>query len=83
MPGARGSVLRSDSARQSVPGRKLDAGDALPLCPILNRHVASPGRTFDQALLPQVSKELEVRVLTAMRSHRITQDRFKEFLDAL
>ena len=65
-----------------VEGRKLEAGDQLPLGPVSSRHLASPGRTFDPSLIAPLTKELEVRVVMGMCSHRITQDSFDEFLAA-
>ncbi len=65
-----------------VHGRKLVAGDQLQLGPVSPRHLASPGRTFDQSLIPPLTKELEVRVVMGMCSHRITPDSYEEFLAA-
>ena len=65
-----------------VEGRKLEAGDRLPVGHIPDTHTAFLGRTFDRSLIPPLSKELEVRVVMGMCSHRITPDSFEAFLTA-
>ena len=65
-----------------LDGRKLTGGDQLPL----GQPCVSPetmlGRTFDPALIPVPQKELAVRVVMGMCSHRVTPASLAEFLAA-
>ena len=63
-----------------LDGRKLEAGDALPLGTPHTAPGAMLGRSFDPTLIPVPQKELEVRVVMGMCSHRVTPDSLREFL---
>lgn len=65
-----------------LDGRKLGAGDRLPLgTPCVVPEIML-GRTVDPALIPTPEKELDVRVVMGMCSHRVTADSLAEFLRA-
>lgn len=63
-----------------VAGRKLQAGDQLPLGPRASTNEALLGRTLDRALIPVPAKELEVRILMGMCSYRVADESLVEFL---
>ena len=65
-----------------LDGRKLAGGDQLPLGQPCVSPETMPGRTFDPALIPVPQKELDVRVVMGMCSHRVTSDSLAEFLTA-
>ena len=65
-----------------MDGRKLAAGDRLPLGTPTTRPDAMLGRTFDPTLIPVPQKQLDLRVVTGMCSHRVTPDSLAEFLRA-
>ncbi len=65
-----------------LDGRKLAGGDQLPLGQPCVSPETMPGRTFDPALIPVPQKELDVRVVMGMCSHRVTPDSLAEFLTA-
>ena len=65
-----------------LDGRKLASGDQLPLGQPCVSPETMPGRTFDPALIPVPQKELDVRVVMGMCSHRVTPDSLAEFLTA-
>jgi allophanate hydrolase subunit 2 len=66
-----------------VAGRKLQAGDQLPLGPRASTNEALLGRTLDRALIPVPAKELEVRILMGMCSYRVADESLVEFLDTV
>ena len=65
-----------------LDGRKLEAGDGLPLGAPHTSPDTMLGRTCDPALIPVPQKELDVRVVMGMCSHRVTPDSLKGFLAA-
>ena len=65
-----------------LDGRKLASGDQLPVGQPCVSPETMPGRTFDPALIPVPQKELDVRVVMGMCSHRVTSDSLAEFLTA-
>jgi len=65
-----------------LDGRKLEAGDCLPLGAPHTSPDAMLGRTCDPALIPVSQKELDVRVVMGMCSHRVAPDSLKDFLAA-
>ena len=65
-----------------LDGRKLAAGDALPLGSPHTAPDAMLGRTLDPVLIPAPQKDLEVRVVMGMCSHRVTPASLKNFLAA-
>ena len=65
-----------------MDGRKLVAGDRLPLGTPTTRPDAMLGRTFDAALIPIPQKQLDLRVVMGMCSHHVTPDSLAEFLRA-
>lgn len=65
-----------------MEGRKLAAGDRLPIGTPTTRPDAMLGRTFDPTLIPVPQKQLDLRVVTGMCSHRVTPESLAEFLRA-
>lgn len=65
-----------------MDGRKLAAGDRLPLGTPITPPDALLGRTFNPALIPIPQKQLDVRVVMGMCNHRVTPDSLAEFLRA-
>lgn len=64
-----------------VEGRKLQAGDHLPLgeAPL---QLTMLGRCIDPALVPTLTKDLEVRILMGMCSYRVKEESLADFLAA-
>ena len=65
-----------------LDGRKLAGGDHLPLGQAGISPETMLGRTFDPALIPLSAKEIDVRVVMGMCSHRVTAASLAEFLAA-
>jgi biotin-dependent carboxylase-like uncharacterized protein len=64
-----------------VAGRKLQAGDQLPLGETSLR-LTMLGRRLDPSLIPIPSKELEVRIVMGMCSYRVKEESLADFLTA-
>jgi biotin-dependent carboxylase-like uncharacterized protein len=60
-------------------GRKLAAGDVLPLGAA--RRGARPGRVLAQELVPTYPKSLELRVLPGLYFHRLTEESARSFFE--
>lgn len=65
-----------------LEGRKLQAGDRLPLGLCLPAYEALLGRTVDRTLIPIPSKDLEVRIVMGMCSYRVKDESLADFLAA-
>jgi biotin-dependent carboxylase-like uncharacterized protein len=67
-----------------VEGRKLQAGDQLPLVPLgeASLKLTMLGRRLDPSLIPTLSKELEVRIVMGMCSYRVKDESLVDFLAA-
>jgi biotin-dependent carboxylase-like uncharacterized protein len=65
-----------------LAGRKLQAGDQLPLGPVSPKSSAMIGRLLDPSLLPAPTKELEVRIIMGMCSHRVKDESLADFLSS-
>jgi len=67
-----------------IEGRKLQAGDQLPLAPLgeTSLKLAMLGRRLDPSLLPTPAKELEVRIIMGMCSYRVKDESLADFLAA-
>lgn len=63
-------------------GRKLQAGDQLPVGPASPASEAMLGRQLDCSLIPTPAKNLEVRIVMGMCSHRVTDESLADFLAA-
>ena len=64
-----------------VNGRKLQAGDHLPLGEAPPQLVML-GRRIDPALVPTLTKELDVRIIMGMCSYRVKEESLADFLAA-
>jgi biotin-dependent carboxylase-like uncharacterized protein len=64
-----------------VEGRKLQAGDQLPLGETLPK-LAMLERRLDSTLIPTPAKELEVRIVMGMCSYRVKDESIADFLTA-
>lgn len=64
-----------------IEGRKLQAGDQLPLRETLPK-LAMLGRRLDSTLIPTPTKELEVRIVMGMCSYRVKEESLADFLAA-
>ena len=60
-----------------LEGRKLEARDQLPLGQPIVSMEKMLGRTFDPTLIPIPRKDIEVRVVMGMCSHRVTPESLK------
>jgi biotin-dependent carboxylase-like uncharacterized protein len=65
-----------------VEGRKLQAGDRLPLSSYSPKNEARLGRWLDRSLLVPPTRELEVRIVVGMCSHRVKEESLADFLSA-
>jgi len=65
-----------------LEGRKLAAGDRLPLGPHLRVEHALVGRALDPTFVTMPAKHLELRIVMGMCSHRLTEESLAEFLAA-
>lgn len=63
-----------------LAGRKLQAGDQLPLGPASPKSDAMIGRILDPSLIPTPTRELEIRVVMGMCSHRVKDESLSDFL---
>jgi len=64
-----------------IEGRKLRAGDQLPLGEA-RPQLAMLGRRMDPSLIPIPTKELEVRIVMGMCSYRVKEESLADFLTA-
>jgi len=63
-------------------GRKLQVGDKLPLGSYTRLHEAMLGRSIDRTLLPDLTQNLEVRVIIGMCNYRVKDESLADFLAA-
>ncbi len=65
-----------------VEGRRIQAGDLLPVGPLRPETDALIGRTIPSRFLPRLQREIEVRIIMGLCSYRLTDDSVEEFLRA-
>jgi biotin-dependent carboxylase-like uncharacterized protein len=65
-----------------VEGRRLQAGDLLPVGPVRPETDALVGRTIPSRFLPRLQREIEVRIIMGLCSYRLTDGSVEEFLRA-
>ncbi len=65
-----------------VEGRRLQAGDCLPVGPVRPETDALVGRMFPSRFLPRLEREIELRIIMGLCSYRLTEDSVEEFLGA-
>jgi biotin-dependent carboxylase-like uncharacterized protein len=63
-----------------VEGRRLEAGDLLPVGPLRPEADARVGRMIPSGFLPKLGKEIELRIIMGLCSYRLTEDSVEEFL---
>jgi allophanate hydrolase subunit 2 len=63
-------------------GRKLQAGDQLPLGLCAAKNVAMLGRALDRSLIPTPAKDLQVRIVMGMCNYRVKDESLADFLAA-
>jgi biotin-dependent carboxylase-like uncharacterized protein len=65
-----------------VEGRRLQAGDLLPVGPLLAEADALVGRKLPSRFFPPLRREIELRIIMGLCSYRLTDDSLEEFLRA-
>jgi biotin-dependent carboxylase-like uncharacterized protein len=65
-----------------IEGRKLQAGDQLPLGSASSKSEAMIGRMLDPSLIPVPTRDLEVRLVMGMCSHRVKEESLADFLSS-
>jgi biotin-dependent carboxylase-like uncharacterized protein len=65
-----------------VEGRRLQAGDHLPVGPARPETDALVGRTIPSGFLPRLGREIELRVIMGLCSYRLTEGSVEDFLAA-
>ena len=65
-----------------LAGRKLQEGDKLPFGPYTQAYDARLGRSIDRTLLPNSTKDIEVRVIMGMCNYRVKDESLADFLAA-
>jgi biotin-dependent carboxylase-like uncharacterized protein len=65
-----------------VEGRRLQAGDLLPVGPLRAEADALVGRRLPSRFLPGLRGEIELRIIIGLCSYRLTDDSIEEFLRA-
>jgi biotin-dependent carboxylase-like uncharacterized protein len=65
-----------------VEGRRLQAGDLLPVGPLRAETDALVGRMIPSRFLPRLQREIELRIIMGLCSYRLTEDSVEEFLQA-
>lgn len=62
-----------------VDGRLLAAGDQLPISAV--EHVSSLEKSIPEPLLPDLDKHADIRVVTGLYAHRLTEESLDGFFD--
>lgn len=65
-----------------VEGRRLLAGDLLPVGPLRPEAEALIGRTVPSRFLPRLQREVGLRIIMGLCSYRLTEESVEEFLRA-
>lgn len=65
-----------------VEGRRLQAGDLLPVGPLGPETETLVGREFPSRFVPRLEREVEIRIMMGLCSYRLTEDSVEEFLRA-
>jgi biotin-dependent carboxylase-like uncharacterized protein len=65
-----------------VEGRRLQAGDLLPVGPVRPETDSLVGRTIPSGFLPRLGREIELRIIMGLCSYRLTEDSLEKFLGA-
>ena len=65
-----------------VEGRRLQAGDVLPVGRLRPEMDALVGRTIPSRFLPGLRREIDLRIIMGLCSYRLTEDSVEEFLQA-
>ena len=65
-----------------LAGRKLQEGDKLLFGPYTQAYDVILGRSIDRALLPNSTKDIEVRVIMGMCNYRVKDESLADFLEA-
>ncbi|MBI2962140.1 MAG: biotin-dependent carboxyltransferase [Deltaproteobacteria bacterium] len=65
-----------------VEGRRLQAGDRLPVGPVPPQAEALIGRMIPSRFLPALPRDVELRIIMGLCSYRLTADSAGEFLAA-
>jgi len=65
-----------------LAGRKLQEGDKLLFGPYTQAYDAMLGRSIDRTLLPNSTKDIEVRVIMGMCNYRVKDESLADFLAA-
>lgn len=65
-----------------VEGRRLQAGDRLPVGPVRSEADGLVGRKIPSRFLPALKREIELRILMGLCSYRLAEDSVAEFLGA-
>jgi biotin-dependent carboxylase-like uncharacterized protein len=65
-----------------VEGRRLQAGDLLPVGPVRPETDMLVGRMIPSRFLPRLQREIELRIIMGLCSYRLTKDSVEEFLRA-
>ncbi|MDB5108664.1 MAG: allophanate hydrolase [Candidatus Binatus sp.] len=66
-----------------VEGRRLIAGDVLPLGSTSSESFAMAGRRFDTNLLPRLGSDVELRVVVGLCSYRLTDESLQSVFDSV
>lgn len=66
-----------------VDGRRLQAGDRLPIGQAPPQAAAMAGRRFDTRLLPTIEKVTDLRVVVGLCSYRLTDESLQEVLTSV
>jgi biotin-dependent carboxylase-like uncharacterized protein len=62
-----------------VEGRRLQAGDLLPVGPVNPETDMLVGRMIPSRFLPKLEREIELRIIMGLCSYRLTEDSVEEF----
>ena len=65
-----------------VEGRRLQAGDVLPVGPLREEADALVGRNLPSHFRPGLRREIELRIIIGLCSYRLTESSAQEFLQA-
>ncbi len=65
-----------------VEGRRLQAGDILPVGPLSPRAEASVQRKMDPRLIPKLRPDAELRIIMGLCCYRLTEESVEEFLSS-